>query len=59
MRALAVAFRVRIGPANWVQRMTPDPNRKPSKAEARIGGMVALAVLVFIGLLTVAFVMMG
>jgi hypothetical protein len=39
--------------------MTPDPNRKPTKAEARMGGMVALLVLVFIAVLTVAFVMMG
>lgn len=39
--------------------MTPDPNRKPTKSEARTGGMVALLVLVFIAVLTVAFVMMG
>lgn len=39
--------------------MTPDPNRKPSKSEARMGGMVALAVLVFVALFTVAFVLMG
>lgn len=39
--------------------MTPDPDRKPTRAEMRTGGIVALAVLVFIGLLTVAFVWMG
>lgn len=36
--------------------MTPDPDRKPTKAEMRQGGMVAMAVLVFIALFTVAFV---
>ena len=36
--------------------MTPDPNRKPSKAEMRAGGMVATAVLVFLALFTVAFI---
>jgi hypothetical protein len=32
--------------------MTPDPDRKPTKSEARIGGMVATAVLVFLALFT-------
>ena len=36
--------------------MTPDPDRKPTKAEMRQGGMVAAAVLVFIALFTIAFV---
>jgi hypothetical protein len=36
-----------------------SPERKPSKAEMRIGGMVAMAVLVFLALFTVAFVWMG
>jgi hypothetical protein len=33
--------------------MTPDPNRKPTKSEARAGGMVAMAVLIFLALLTI------
>lgn len=36
--------------------MTPDPDRKPTKSEARAGGMVAMAVLVFLALFTLAFV---
>jgi len=36
--------------------MTPDPNRKPTRQEMRQGGMVAMAVLVFIALFTIAFV---
>ncbi len=36
--------------------MTPDPNRKPTKAEMRQGGMVAVAVLVFIAVFTTIFV---
>lgn len=32
--------------------MTPDPDRKPTKAEMRQGGMVAGAVLVFLALFT-------
>jgi hypothetical protein len=32
--------------------MTPDPNRKPPKSDARIGGMVAAAVLLFLALFT-------
>lgn len=32
--------------------MTPDPNRKPTKSEMRQGGMVAMAVLVFLALFT-------
>jgi hypothetical protein len=39
--------------------MTPDPDRKPTKAEMRIGGRVATAVLVFLALFTVAFVWMA
>jgi len=37
--------------------MTPDPNRKPTKQEMRAGGMVAVAVLVFLALFTVIFVL--
>jgi len=37
----------------------PDPNRKPTKAEMRQGGMVATAVLVVLVLLTVVFVWVG
>jgi len=40
-------------------RSGPDPDRKPSKSEARMGGMVATAVLVFLAVLTVLFVWMG
>ncbi len=32
--------------------MTPDPDRKPTKQEMRQGGMVAMAVLVFLALFT-------
>lgn len=32
--------------------MTPDPNRKPTKQEMRQGGMVAMAVLVFLAVFT-------
>ena len=39
--------------------MTPDPDRKPTKAEMRTGGMVAMAVLVFLAVFTVLFVAMG
>jgi hypothetical protein len=39
--------------------MTPDPDRKPTKQEMRAGGMVALAVLVFLGLFTAAFIWIG
>jgi hypothetical protein len=39
--------------------MTPDPDRKPGKAEMRAGGMVALAVLVFLVVFTVIFVALG
>ena len=39
--------------------MTRDPDRKPPKSDARIGGMVAAAVLVFLALFTVAFVVMA
>ena len=37
----------------------PDPNRKPTKAEMRTGGMVAMACLAVIALLTVVFVVVG
>lgn len=36
--------------------MTPDPNRKPTKEEMRMGGMVAMAVLVFLALFVAAFI---
>lgn len=36
--------------------MTPDPNRKPTKQEMRAGGMVAMAVLIFLALFVVYFV---
>lgn len=36
--------------------MTPDPDRKPTKAEMRQGGMVATVVLVFIAIFTLVFV---
>jgi hypothetical protein len=36
--------------------MTPDPDRKPTKSEARAGGMVAMAVLVFIAVFTTVFI---
>jgi hypothetical protein len=36
--------------------MTPDPDRKPPKSDARIGGMVATAVLIFLAVFTVIFV---
>ncbi len=39
--------------------MTPDPDRKPTKSEMRAGGMVAAAVLVFLAVFTVIFVVMS
>lgn len=36
--------------------MTPDPDRKPTRAEMRQGGMVAAAVLLFIAVFTVVIV---
>lgn len=36
--------------------MTPDPDRKPPKSEARIGGMVATAVLIFLFAFTAVIV---
>jgi hypothetical protein len=36
--------------------MTPDPNRKPTKQEMRQGGMVAMAVLVFLAVFTLVFI---
>ncbi len=32
--------------------MTPTPDRKPPKSDARIGGMVATAVLIFLAIFT-------
>jgi hypothetical protein len=37
----------------------PDPDRKPTKHEMRQGGMVAVAVLVFLALFVAAFVWLG
>jgi hypothetical protein len=39
--------------------MKPDPDRKPTKAEMRAGGMVATAVLVFLAMFVVVFVWIG
>lgn len=39
--------------------MTPDPNRKPLKSEARMGGMVAMAVLLFLAVFTALFLWMA
>jgi len=39
--------------------MTPDPDRKPTKSEMRAGGMVAAAVLLFLGIFTVLIVVMS
>jgi hypothetical protein len=36
--------------------MNQEPERKPTKAEMRIGGKVATVVLVFLALFTMAFV---
>jgi len=36
-----------------------SPERKPSKDDMRKGGMVAMAVLVFLAVFTTLFVMMG
>lgn len=36
--------------------MTPDPDRKPTKQEMRQGGMVAMAVLIFIAVFTTVIV---
>ncbi len=36
-----------------------EPERKPTKAEMRATGMVAVAVLVFLAVLTTALVLMG
>jgi hypothetical protein len=36
--------------------MTPDPDRKPTKAEMRQAGMVAAAALVFLALFTTLIV---
>ncbi|WP_174210500.1 hypothetical protein [Tabrizicola fusiformis] len=42
-----------------MRELMPDPAPKPPKSDARIGGMVAAAVLVFLVLFTVAFVVMA
>jgi hypothetical protein len=34
----------------------PTPNRKPTKSEARMGGIVATVVLIFLALFTTIFV---
>lgn len=39
--------------------MTPDPDRKPTKSEARMGGMVATLVLAFLAVFTAIFVWMA
>ena len=36
--------------------MTPDPDPKPPKSDARIGGMVATAVLVFLAVFTILII---
>ncbi len=36
--------------------MTPDHDRKPTKSEMRLGGMVATAVLVFLAVFTAVFI---
>jgi len=37
--------------------MTPDPDRKPTKAEMAQGGKVAALVLIFLALFTLYFVL--
>jgi hypothetical protein len=39
--------------------MTPEPDRKPTKSEMRAGGMVAMAVLIFLAVFTLIFVLMS
>lgn len=39
--------------------MTPDPDRKPTKAEMRMGGRVATVVLALLAVFTLAFVWMA
>lgn len=36
--------------------MTQDPNRKPPKSDARVGGMVATAVLIFLAVFTILII---
>ena len=36
--------------------MTPDPDRKPSKSDARISGMVATAVLICLAVFTTVII---
>lgn len=38
---------------------SPVPDRKPTKAEMRIGGIVATAVLLFLAVFTTIFVALG
>jgi hypothetical protein len=35
---------------------SPGPDRKPPKSDARIGGMVAIAVLIFLAVFTTVIV---
>lgn len=37
----------------------PDPDRKPTRAEMRQGGMVAMAALIAIAVFTLAFIWMA
>jgi hypothetical protein len=39
--------------------MTPDPDRKPPKSDARIGGMVATVVLILMFVFVGVFIWMG
>lgn len=36
--------------------MTPDPDRKPTKKDARASGMVATAALIFLAVFTAFFI---
>ena len=36
--------------------VTPDPDRKPPKSDARIGGMVATVVLIFLAIFTTVII---
>jgi hypothetical protein len=36
--------------------MTQDPDQKPPKSDARIGGMVATAVLIFLAIFTAVII---
>lgn len=48
--------KVRFGAAYGGPRMTPDPEQKPPKSDARIAGMVATAVLIFLALFTTVII---